>query len=293
MATRRCISGKVVESNAFYSLSLAAQALYIHIIMASDDLGFCNSTDGAICRIPGGDAAFQELKRKRFLLAFDDVSVVKHWKMANTLKNDRMKPLNYPEVAKRIWVKPNRSYTDHPTEGGKTLYEDYTGIAPKGPTGIQVESKWNPNGNLTEPNLTEPNRTEPNLTEPNRSGECVDGTRQEWFERIWSAYPAHRQGNWSEGWAAFEGSVPLGSEQAVLDGLNKWSISSQWQDENGRWVPGLAKWLVQRQWEYPPKAATKSGIQADGSWEPDEEFLKAIRRVMEQPEPDQLKGGQP
>lgn len=270
MATRRCISSKVVESNAFYKLSLGAQALYAHLVMAADDLGFCNNYDGVTCRILKGEAALQELISKRFVLNFGEVVVIKHWKMANTLKNDRMKPLNYPDVAAKIWMNPNKSYTDHPVAGSKTLFETYTGEAPRIPTGFQADSNWIPTGTLTEPNRIEPNRIE-----PNRSGEwAADSERKEWFDRILCAYPVHRQGNTAEGWQAFESSVGKGEEQSVFDGLAKWKRSAQWSEESGRWVPNFSKWLTQRLWKWPPEAEKPSGMDTD----PDQ--IAAIRRML-------------
>lgn len=282
MATRRCISSKVVESNAFYKLSLGAQALYAHLVMAADDLGFCNNYDGVTCRVPKGEAALQELINKRFVLNFGEIVVIKHWKMANTLKNDRMKPLNYPDVAARIWMNPNKSYTDHPVAGSKTLFEVYTGEAPRIPNGFQLDSDWIPNGTLTEPNRIEPNRTE-----PNRSGErAADSERKAWFDRILSAYPVHRQGNTGEAWAAFESFVPDGQEQAALDALDKWKKSEQWTDDGGRFVPGLSKWLVQGLWKCPPETELPSGNGQRMAYDPDQ--LAAIRRMLQEDNP---KGG--
>ena len=85
VATRRCISSKVVESNAFYKLSLGAQALYAHLVMAADDLGFCNNYDGVTCRIPKGEAALQELINKRFVLNFGEI-------MVNRIEPNRTEP---------------------------------------------------------------------------------------------------------------------------------------------------------------------------------------------------------
>lgn len=273
MATRRCISSKVVESNAFYKLSLGAQALYAHLTMAADDLGFCNNYDGVTCRIPKGEAALQELINKRFVLNFGEIVVIKHWKMANTLKNDRMKPLNYPDVAARIWMNPNKSYTDHPVAGSKTLFETYTGEAPRIPNGFQLDSNRIPTGTLTEPNRIEPNRTE-----PNRSGEAAGADRAEEFSRVRSMYPAHRQGDFAEGLAAYECTVGTGEAGAVLQGLAKWLDSDRWKEEEGRWVPGLAKWIRQRLWECPPEAKGWK----NGSRDLDQDELAAIRRMMEE-----------
>ena len=280
MATRRCFTGKVVESDTFYKLSAAAQAVYLHLNMVSDDLGFCNRVDGVVSRIRGGEAALQELESKRLILRFGEIAVIKHWKMSNTLKNDRMKPLSYPELAAQLWIKDNKSYTERPIPGGKTLYESYTGEAPRIPNGFQMDSDRIPNGTLTEPNRIEPNRTE-----PNRSGErAADSERKAWFDQILSAYPVHRQGNSGEAWAAFESFVPDGQEQAALDALDKWKKSEQWTDDGGRFVPGLSKWLVQGLWKCPPETELPSGNGQRMNFDPDQRA--AIMRLLREDGPE-------
>ena len=108
MAERRMFSTKITESDPFYALGTNAQALYLHLVMLADDDGFVNNAMSAANRIPGGKTALKCLIEKRFLLQFGAVIVVKHWRIANSLKNDRVKPLSYPDVAKCIWVKANR-----------------------------------------------------------------------------------------------------------------------------------------------------------------------------------------
>lgn len=282
MATRRCFTGKVVESDTFYKLSAAAQAVYLHLNMVSDDLGFCNRVDGVVSRIRGGEAALQELESKRLILRFGEIAVIKHWKMSNTLKNDRMKPLSYPELAAQLWIKDNKSYTERPIPGGKTLYESYTGEAPRIPSGFQMDSERIPNGTLTEPNRIEPNRTE-----PNRSGvRAADSERKAWFDQILSAYPVHRQGSTTECWQAFESNVGKGEEQAVLDGLAKWKRSAQWSEDSGRWVPNFAKWLMQGLWKCLPETELPSGNGQQMAHDPDQ--MAAIMRLLQEDDP---KGG--
>lgn len=124
MADRRMFHKNIVESDSFLDMPTSAQALYFHINMYADDDGFVNGPR-RIARIVGAcDTDLQMLISKRFLLAFDNgVVVVKHWRVANSLKNDRAKMPQYPELAAQIYIKDNRSYTDNPAEGGASLLE--------------------------------------------------------------------------------------------------------------------------------------------------------------------------
>lgn len=113
MAERRIFSIKVTESDAFFALPANAQALYLHLNMLADDDGFINNSQSAVSRIQGGKTALKCLIEKRFLLQSGMVLVVKHWRIANSLKSDRMKPLSYPEIAKGIWVKSGNQPIQH------------------------------------------------------------------------------------------------------------------------------------------------------------------------------------
>lgn len=268
MAGRRCFSEKVVESDAFYKLPETAQALYFHLNLYADDDGFINRAGSIAGRIKGGKAALRKLVDSRFLLQYDDVYVVKHWRISNSLKNDRLKPLNYPTVAQRLWVKANRSYTDHEIPGCTTLFETKTGIhleSTGNPSGIHLESVWNPN--LTEPNLTEPNRTQPNRTEPDWVGVG--------FQKLWDIYPQLRRGNRKTAEDAYK-AVILGEAEAqtALASLEAWKQSAQWAKEDGRYVPYMSNWFSKGLWEQEP---------ASGNAEPrrlDEDERAAIAALL-------------
>lgn len=181
MAERRCFTMKIVDSDAFLEMPLTTQCLYFHLAMRADDDGFVNSPKRISKLIGTSDDDMKLLIAKRFVLACENgVIVIKHWRMHNTLKNDRIKDPLYPDVAARIYVKPNGAYTDSPEEGFPSLLE----VKKQGkPTikisdksvGFQMDSKWIPNGTLREGkgieekgrelNRTEPNRTERNGTE--------------------------------------------------------------------------------------------------------------------------------
>lgn len=121
MALRRMLHRDVIQSDSFMDLPFSAQMLYVQILLASDDDGFFNGAKRT-ARFIGAEARDLELLvEKRFLLRYGDVVVVKHWRMANSLQNDRLKPLNYPEIAEKIYIKPNRAYTDHPVEDAENL----------------------------------------------------------------------------------------------------------------------------------------------------------------------------
>ena len=112
MAERRCFSMKIVDSDAFLDMPLSTQSLYFHLGMRADDDGFVNSPKRIARLVGAGEDDLKLLIAKRFILAFENgVIVIKHWKMQNTLKNDRVKAPQYPELAAFLFIKPNGAYT--------------------------------------------------------------------------------------------------------------------------------------------------------------------------------------
>lgn len=183
MAERRCFSNKIVGSDAFLEMPLSTQALYFQFGMNADDDGFVNSPKRLVRFVGASEDDFKLLIAKRFIFYFDEgIVVIKHWRMHNTLKNDRLKLPQYPEVAARIYIKANKSYTDNPMEGEKSLLEVKTKkVLVENSVENNVES-WNPNGIQMESNRNfldsqeKGREVEKNLTEKNLTEEEVEGT---------------------------------------------------------------------------------------------------------------------
>lgn len=137
MAERRCFSMSIVDSDAFMEMPLSTQCFYFHLGMRADDYGFVNNPRRIAKLVGASDDDFKLLVSKRFLLLFDNgVVVIKHWLMHNTVKNDRIKLPQYPDIAAKIFIKQNKSYTDTPKDELPSLNDILRGK--------QLESSWNP-----------------------------------------------------------------------------------------------------------------------------------------------------
>ncbi len=135
MAERRMFHTSVVESDAFLDMPPGAQALYFHIGMHADDDGFVNGPR-QITRTVGATADdLQELIDRGFLLWFDGIAVIRHWLVANSLKADRLKPVEYPSIAALLYIRENRQYSLCQEAKMKSLLEVRTRA---------LESKRNP-----------------------------------------------------------------------------------------------------------------------------------------------------
>ncbi|MDD7651573.1 MAG: hypothetical protein PUK81_03400 [Firmicutes bacterium] len=151
---------QVVGSEAFMSMPHTAQLLYFHFGMRADEDGFVDNALPTVRALGLKPKDLQALLDRRFLLQVGGVLVIKHWKLANTIKNDRMRQLRYPEAAKALYIRSNGIYTDHPVEDGQSLV-DYKreclarktaarsrrrGESGKDASGVQMESGTEPPG---------------------------------------------------------------------------------------------------------------------------------------------------
>lgn len=113
MAEKRMFTQKIIDSDAFLEMPLSTQALYFHLNMRADDDGFVNSPKRIQRTVGASEDDLKLLILKRFVISFETgVIVIKHWRMHNTLKNDRYKPTQYQEELATLEVKSNKSYTE-------------------------------------------------------------------------------------------------------------------------------------------------------------------------------------
>lgn len=123
MAERRMFHSAVVESDAFLDMSAGAQALYFHLGMHADDDGFVNGPRQIARKLRRPPREIQQLVDAGFLLNFDGIMVIRHWLVGNNLRFERMKPVNYPGLAEKVYIAANREYTTENGEGFESLLE--------------------------------------------------------------------------------------------------------------------------------------------------------------------------
>lgn len=185
IAERRMFHSSVVESDGFLDLPVSSQALYFHLGMHADDDGFINGPKQVARSVGCSLTDLQTLVESKFLLQFDDVVVIRHWLVANNLRNDRKKVLQYPEVSKKIFVDIDKTYSQKRQKGTKSLWTIRENLLKSRLSGVpeclKIDGQLTRNGQTTDrqltdkclPNGTKRNGKERNLTECNgteRSG---------------------------------------------------------------------------------------------------------------------------
>lgn len=105
MAKKRMFSTDVVETDHFYSLGSEAQMLYLHLNMYGDDDGVVASPRRLLQMCGASLKAYQELEREGYISTLPSgVCALLHWRLNNTLRNDRYKRSVYHDelCAERI-----------------------------------------------------------------------------------------------------------------------------------------------------------------------------------------------
>lgn len=112
MAERRMFAKTIIDSDAFLDMPLSTQALYFHLSMRADDEGFINNPKKISRMIGSSDDDLKLLVAKNFIIPFESgVVVIKHWKIHNYIRGDRIKQTVYQEEASMIAEKENGAYT--------------------------------------------------------------------------------------------------------------------------------------------------------------------------------------
>ena len=113
MAERRMFAKNIIESDAFYDLSLEEQVLYLHLGMNADDDGVVDNAKMITRSCGFNPDVLKALVSKRFLLELEHgLILIKHWKINNYVQKDRYKPTAYVDEFSAVELKDNGSYTE-------------------------------------------------------------------------------------------------------------------------------------------------------------------------------------
>lgn len=102
----------IIDSDAFLDMPLSTQALYFHLSMRADDEGFINNPKKIQRMIGASDDDLKVLIAKSFIIPFESgIVVIKHWKIHNYIRGDRIKHTVYSEERQLLDIKDNGAYT--------------------------------------------------------------------------------------------------------------------------------------------------------------------------------------
>jgi len=112
MAERRMFAKTIIDSDAFLDMPLSTQALYFHLSMRADDEGFVNNVKKIMRMVGASQDEINVLIGKRFILVFESgIIVIKHWKLHNYIRKDRLSKTKYTDEKKQMVIKENDVYS--------------------------------------------------------------------------------------------------------------------------------------------------------------------------------------
>lgn len=112
MAEKRMITKTIVDSDAFLDMPVSSQNLYFHLNVRADDEGFVNSPNKIMKMVGCNKNDLDVLLTKRFVLGFESgIIVIKHWKLHNCIRKDRLKETVHIKEKSMLAEKENGSYT--------------------------------------------------------------------------------------------------------------------------------------------------------------------------------------
>lgn len=102
----------IIDSDAFLDMPASSQLLYFHLCMRADDEGFINKPKSIIRLIGCSDDDLKILFMKNFIIPFESgIVVIKHWKIHNYIRSDRMHYTEYQDEKNQLYTKKNGAYT--------------------------------------------------------------------------------------------------------------------------------------------------------------------------------------
>lgn len=141
-----------------------------------------------------------------------------------------------------------------------------------GKSGKQTESKPKANRKQTEREIEKEIEKE---IEVEVEIDCSKAQATISFSEFFSAYP--RQSCEDEAREIWN-SIPADDLPRIMESLERWKVSEDWGEENGRYIPRACNWLSRGLWRDAPRAK----LSADGRRDLNEGELEAIRRTMEE-----------
>ena len=104
-------TGKVTDSDPFTEMPISAQGLYFQFCMNADDDGFVNKAKKVMTNVGASKKDYQYLVDNRFILVIDNVVVIKHWRMHNTISRNRYHETQYTDIKAQLLLKDNGAYS--------------------------------------------------------------------------------------------------------------------------------------------------------------------------------------
>lgn len=228
MAQKRMFSKTIIDSDAFLDMPHSTQLLYFHLNMRADDDGFINNCKNIMRMVGCKEDDLKILITKKFVLPFESgVIVIKHWRIHNYIQNDRYTETKYKEEKAMLSLDENKAYT---LEEGQCIQNGYSLDTQNKSKNKILDINNNIYGQNEDKNVTEKEKWE------------------DQFEQFYKKYPKKVKKQDVRKW--FKKNKPSNELfSSMLDSLEQFRASFDWQKDGGQYIPYPNTWLNQKRWE--------------------------------------------
>ena len=224
MAQKRMFNNLVIGNDDFLEMPDSAQNLYFHLSMQADDDGFVDNWK-SIMRMTGKkEDDLKILIAKSFVIPFDTgVIVIKHWRLNNYIQKDRYKETIHIFEKAQLLTDENNVYN-----------LDTNCIHSIDTIRLDKNSIYNIYGqNLDEKEIPE--------------AEILENWEVQ-FNEFYNKYPKKVKKQDVMKW--FKKNKPSNELfSTMMNSLEDFIISKEWQRDSGQYIPYPTSWLNQRRWE--------------------------------------------
>ena len=111
MATKRMFSLEFLQHPPYLNLTAHLKALYFELMALADDDGFLYLSDSLLRRIGAKKSDISRLSSQNLLHLFDNnIVVILHWRMHNTIQKDRYTPTIYHKEREQLCLDRRKIY---------------------------------------------------------------------------------------------------------------------------------------------------------------------------------------
>ena len=112
MSVKRMFDSKIIQSNEFLQLTPTQQMLYIQLNMSADDDGVINNSKSVLTLSNAEQNDLTELINERFVLALDNLLIIKHFFINNVYRVNRTETLYKSKLENYIYLDKNYIYKE-------------------------------------------------------------------------------------------------------------------------------------------------------------------------------------
>jgi hypothetical protein len=211
----RVIRDELLTSERYWSVSIEAQRLFIHILLNVDDVARFSGKNYTIRSACFPGQAIEPAKVEKLLSELQDIDLVRLYEVSN----ERF--IFVPRFKQRLRFTKSR-YPEPPREINDIAAEK-TGSS---------QTQVSPESDSSRQKRSEVKRSE--VTPP-------------LFAEFWSAYPKRKnRGQAEKAWQKLKPNEQLFAE--ILQGIERAKTSEFWRKESGRFIPFPATWLNAKGW---------------------------------------------